>query len=182
LGILHIILTLSARVSTSRRWDIRVSSDSERISSLSLSYAEPFQDHDLQHPVVINTKIDGRDAYATSDLLEPHPTKSGLWKIYGRKDDQIMLSTGEKTNPGPLGKTTDSISMLPILTCHLEGILAQDPHILSAVMFGRGRFQNGVLIDPKPQFAFDPKDEAKLETFRKLIWQVYVSPCPFSGS
>ncbi|KAI0272871.1 acetyl-CoA synthetase-like protein [Russula aff. rugulosa BPL654] len=108
--------------------------------------------HDLHHPVVINTQIDGVDAYATSDLLVPHPTRPGLWKIYGRKDDQIMLSTGEKTNPGPL-----------------EGILTQDPHILSAVMFGRGRFQNGVLIDPKPQFAFDPKDEAKLENFRTLI-------------
>ena len=57
----------------------------------------------------------------------------------------------------------------------LEGILAQDPYILSAVMFGRARFQNGVLIDPKPQFAFDPKDEAKLENFRTLIWQVSVS-------
>ena len=43
-------------------------------------------------------------------------------------------------------------------------------------MFGRGRFQNGVIIDPKPQFAFDPKDEAKLESFRKLIWQVSESP------
>jgi len=41
-------------------------------------------------------------------------------------------------------------------------------------MFGRGRFQNGVLIDPKPQFAFDPKDDAKLENFRILIWQVSV--------
>ncbi|KAI9459306.1 acetyl-CoA synthetase-like protein [Russula earlei] len=118
-----------------------------------------FQDHDLHHPVVINTQIDGRDAYATSDLLIPHPTKSGLWKIYGRKDDQIMLSTGEKTNPGPL-----------------EGILAQDPHILSAVVFGRGRVQNGVLIDPKPEFAFDPNDEAKLEGFRQSIWKVSASP------
>ncbi|KAH9955362.1 acetyl-CoA synthetase-like protein [Russula dissimulans] len=110
-------------------------------------------DHELHHPVVTNTRVDGRNAYATSDLLEPHPTKPGLWKIFGRKDDQIMLSTGEKTNPGPL-----------------EGILAQDSHILSAVMFGRGRYQNGVLIDPKPQFAFDPKDEVKLEAFRELIW------------
>ena len=41
-------------------------------------------------------------------------------------------------------------------------------------MFGRGRFQNGVLIDPKPPFAFDPKDEAKFEAFRELIWRVYV--------
>ena len=45
-------------------------------------------------------------------------------------------------------------------------------------MFGRGRFQNGVLIDPKPPFAFDPKDEAKLEAFRELIWRVYVSSYP----
>jgi hypothetical protein len=42
-------------------------------------------------------------------------------------------------------------------------------------MFGRGRFQNGVLIDPEPRFAFDPKNEEKLEMFRGLIWQVYVS-------
>jgi hypothetical protein len=42
-------------------------------------------------------------------------------------------------------------------------------------MFGRGRFQNGVVIDPKPQFAFDPKDKAKLENFRTLIWQVSIS-------
>lgn len=72
--------------------------------------------------MVINTKVGDRNAYATSDLLFPHPTKPGLWKIYGRADDQIMLSTGEKvvnfpslslvvlilwmgqTNPGPIGK------------------------------------------------------------------------------
>lgn len=49
-------------------------------------------------------------------------------------------------------------------------------------MFGRGRFQNGVLIDPRPQFAFDPKDTAKLEAFRELIRQVSLSPCLFLGS
>ncbi|KAI0062574.1 acetyl-CoA synthetase-like protein [Artomyces pyxidatus] len=110
-------------------------------------------DHELHHPIVTNTKVDGRDAYATSDLLLPHPTRQGLWKIYGRKDDQIMLSTGEKTNPGPL-----------------ESILAQDSHILSAVMFGRGKFQNGVIVDPRPQFVFDPKDEQALVEFRNVIW------------
>ena len=88
-----------------------------------------------------------------------------------------MLSTGEKTNPGPLGITTNLAFICVRLYNFLEGILVQDPHILSAVMFGRGRFQNGVLIDPKPEFAFDPKDEAKLEAFRKSIWQVSVSVC-----
>ncbi|THH19547.1 hypothetical protein EW146_g1644 [Bondarzewia mesenterica] len=110
-------------------------------------------DHPAHHPVVLNTTVDGCDAYATSDLVTPHPTKPGLWKVFGRSDDQIMLSTGEKTNPGPL-----------------EGILNQDPHIVSSVMFGRGKFQNGVLIDPKPQFAFDPSDKGKLEEFRNVIW------------
>lgn len=41
-------------------------------------------------------------------------------------------------------------------------------------MFGRGRFQNGVLIEPKPEFAFDPSDTKKLEEFRNMIWYVRV--------
>ena len=37
-------------------------------------------------------------------------------------------------------------------------------------MFGRGRFQNGILIQPKE--AFDPSDEVKLEEYRNKIWCV----------
>lgn len=47
-------------------------------------------------PSVFNTTINGVPAYATGDLLTPHPTKPNLWKIFGRVDDQIMHSTGEK--------------------------------------------------------------------------------------
>ncbi|KAJ7648213.1 hypothetical protein DFH06DRAFT_1050166 [Mycena polygramma] len=104
-------------------------------------------------PAVLNTRVRGIDAYATSDLMVPHPTKPGYWKIYGRADDQIMHSTGEKTNPGPL-----------------ETILNQDPHVLSCVMFGRERFQAGVIVDPKPPFVFDASDPAKLAEFRNKIW------------
>lgn len=104
-------------------------------------------------PRKINTKIDGRDAYATSDLVVAHPTIPGLWKVFGRTDDQIMHSTGEKTNPGPL-----------------ENILARDPHIQAAVIFGRGQFHAGVIIQPKEPFAFDPSDPEKLASFRNLIW------------
>jgi hypothetical protein len=39
-------------------------------------------------------------------------------------------------------------------------------------MFGRGRFNPGVVIDPKPEFAFDPKDQEKLAEFRTEIWYV----------
>lgn len=51
-----------------------------------------------------------------------------------------------------------------------ETILIQDPHVKAAVMFGRGQFQNGILIDPKPEYSFDPVDEAKVVEFRNLIW------------
>ncbi|KAJ7448015.1 hypothetical protein FB451DRAFT_1289566 [Mycena latifolia] len=108
-------------------------------------------------PVVLNTKVRGINAYATSDLLVPHPTKPGYWKIFGRTDDQIMHNTGEKTNPGPL-----------------ESILNQDPHVLSSVMFGRGRFQAGILVDPKPAFKLDPSDPDKLAEFRNKIWPTVI--------
>lgn len=68
---------------------------------------------------MVNAKVDGVDAFITSDLFSPHPTKSGYYCLYGRADDQIMHATGEKvnrfltsilvlmalrqTNPGPLG-------------------------------------------------------------------------------
>ena len=45
---------------------------------------------------IINSTYNGEDAYATSDLLQKHPTKPGFWKIYGRADDQITLVNGLK--------------------------------------------------------------------------------------
>ncbi|KAG7091816.1 putative NRPS-like protein biosynthetic cluster [Marasmius oreades] len=110
-------------------------------------------DHPYCTPSIINTQVDGIPAYATSDLFIPHPTKSGYWRIHGRVDDQIVHTTGEKTNPGPL-----------------ENLLNQDPHVATAVMFGHGRFNAGVLIEPKPAFRFDPADEKKLEEFRNAVW------------
>lgn len=53
-----------------------------------------------------------------------------------------------------------------------ENLLNQDPHVLSSVMFGRGRFNAGVLVDPKPEFKFDPADSIKLAEFRNKIWSV----------
>lgn len=43
-----------------------------------------------------NTVYEGQPAYATGDLFVQHPTKPHLWKIFGRSDDQIMHTTGEK--------------------------------------------------------------------------------------
>ncbi|KAJ7083262.1 hypothetical protein C8R44DRAFT_822628 [Mycena epipterygia] len=109
-------------------------------------------------PSVLNTQVGGIDAYATSDLLMPHPTKQGYWKIFGRTDDQIMHNTGEK----------------------VKSLLNQDPHVLSSVMFGRGRFQAGVIVDPKPAFKIDPSDEVQLADFRNKIWPAVVKMNEFA--
>ena len=37
-------------------------------------------------------------------------------------------------------------------------------------MFGRGKFNAGILVDPKPEYKFDPRDTKKLAEFRNLIW------------
>lgn len=54
--------------------------------------------------------------------------------------------------------------------CVIEILLTQDPHIRSAVIFGRGRFNAGVLVDAIPTEQFDVTDEEKLVAFRTKIW------------
>ncbi|RPD70255.1 acetyl-CoA synthetase-like protein [Lentinus tigrinus ALCF2SS1-7] len=117
----------------------------------------------LAAPNVYNSTLNGRPAYATSDLMEEHPTNPALFKVLGRADDQIILSTGEKTNPVPM-----------------EAIICQNPNVQAALMFGRGRFQNGVIIQPKEPF--DPADEVKLEEFRHKIWPAIESANKFAPS
>lgn len=121
-------------------------------------------------PNVFNVTYDGRPAYATSDLLQQHPEKPHLFRVYGRADDQLMLSTGEKTNPAPLGMVNVIRLEIPrdLLRCLTEAILLQDPAVYACLMFGRGRFQNGILVHPTEDF--DPSDEVRLESFRNKIW------------
>ncbi|GJJ12703.1 putative NRPS-like protein biosynthetic cluster [Clathrus columnatus] len=91
------------------------------------------------HLAVINTEIDGVPAYATSDLVERHPNNPNLFKIIGRADDQIMLKQS----------------------------ISKNPHVKSAVVFGRGRTSNGVVIEP---VSHDEAEQLGLEGFRNLIW------------
>ncbi|KIM91772.1 hypothetical protein PILCRDRAFT_83846 [Piloderma croceum F 1598] len=104
-------------------------------------------------PAVINTKIGNVNGYATRDLFVPHPTIPGYWKSHGRVDDQILHSTAQMTNAVPL-----------------ESILNIDPHIQGAVIFGQGKLNAGVVIDPRLPYKFDPRDEDKLNDFRDKIW------------
>ncbi|KAI0926217.1 hypothetical protein AcV5_008731 [Taiwanofungus camphoratus] len=49
-------------------------------------------------------------------------------------------------------------------------MLNKDPHVFASVMFGRGRFQAGIAVDPKSEFKVDPSDQNKLAEFRNMIW------------
>ncbi|KAJ7067512.1 putative nonribosomal peptide synthetase [Mycena amicta] len=91
--------------------------------------------------------------YATKDLFERHPTKPHLYRIVGRLDDVLIMANGEKTVPGPM-----------------EEILNASPYITDAVMFGRGRNQVGVLIEPA--HLVDSRDDKQLGDFRNLVWGV----------
>ncbi|KAJ6625067.1 acetyl-CoA synthetase-like protein [Mycena sp. CBHHK59/15] len=105
---------------------------------------------DICFPHALNTTHAGQPAFAVGDFLERHPSDPGRWRVYGRKDDQIMLATGENVNP-----------------LSIEGIVMQDKHITSALMFGRHCIHTGLLIEPAPGFSVAP---GQLESFKDLIW------------
>lgn len=106
--------------------------------------------------------------------MVPHPTKVGRWKPVGRSDDQITLSTGEKvrdllaTSPGALAaETVPKWQTNPV---PLESIICQHPQVGSVLIFGANRSHNGIIIEPKKQYAFDTLDEKRLSEFTSSVW------------
>ena len=73
-----------------------------------------FQANPACRPSVINTQINGVDAYATADLFTAHPTRPGYWLMHGRADDQIMHSNGEKV------RIISSLYITAVLTQRFE--------------------------------------------------------------
>ncbi|KAJ6538456.1 hypothetical protein DFH09DRAFT_1368847 [Mycena vulgaris] len=102
-------------------------------------------------------EMDGVPAFDTKDIVQRHPTNPKLYRVYGRVDDQIMHSNGEKTNPGPI-----------------EQILVRDPLIKAAIMFGRERPHAGVIITPS--------EDVDLESFRDAIWSTVKQANNFAPS
>ncbi|KAI0629576.1 acetyl-CoA synthetase-like protein [Trametes polyzona] len=87
--------------------------------------------NELSFPHVSNMVLDGKPAWAMGDLLERHPTHSALWKILGRKGDQIVFSTSRVLNPVPI-----------------EKLLVELPTVRAAVVFGQGHIDPGILVEP----------------------------------
>ncbi|KAI6017887.1 putative aminoadipate reductase [Pisolithus marmoratus] len=93
--------------------------------------------------------------YATSDVFVKHPTIEGLYKIVGRLDDVLVLSSGEKAVPAPM-----------------ENVIRTSSYVSGVCMFGRARSQTGVLVEPRAEYAIDVEDQKQVAEFRNLIWHV----------
>ncbi|KAI9705387.1 MAG: hypothetical protein M1820_005217 [Bogoriella megaspora] len=76
----------------------------------------------------------------TRDLFKPLPSKANLWSYYGRRDDIIVFSNGEKFNPVPMELTIGSNAMLS-----------------GALIVGQGRTQALLVLEPKSDTDADSK-------------------------
>ncbi|EGO00041.1 hypothetical protein SERLA73DRAFT_122132 [Serpula lacrymans var. lacrymans S7.3] len=103
-----------------------------------------------EHQVAVENLPDVK-GYATSDLFIKHPTREGYWKIVGRKDDVLILASGEKTVPAPM-----------------ESVIISNPLVSGVVMFGRARSQVGVLVEAISDV--DVTDTKAVEEFRNKVW------------
>ncbi|TGJ82530.1 hypothetical protein E0Z10_g6254 [Xylaria hypoxylon] len=92
--------------------------------------------------------------YDTKDLYKPHPTLPDHWIYYGRSDNVIVFSNGEKLNP-----------------VTIEGVVSDHPELNSAIVVGQGRFQPSLLLEPIPQ----PKTEDEATELIDRVWPLVVT-------
>ncbi|KAK0442587.1 NRPS-like enzyme [Armillaria borealis] len=116
------------------------------------------KEHELNCPSVLDTEIDGVKAFDTKDLVQLHPLNRSLFKVYGRAGGALVSYTRPHLNQFP----DDQIMHKAVLT--------GDRRIAAVVMFGRSKFQPGVLIQPTRDEAFDPRDVTRLAEYRTNIW------------
>lgn len=123
-------------------------------------------------PSVFNTNFEDEPAYTTGDLVVAEEIEGiQYFRFYGREDDQILLSTGEKTNPVPI-----------------EKILLKDENIDFVVLFGDGKHQNGALIQPSASYrtaevrAGPLSMDEKLARFRQTIAPILAATNEFAPS
>ena len=81
----------------------------------------------------LNHNVPGTSLWRTRDLFKRHPSKENLWQYYGRRDDIIVFSNGERYNPVPA-----------------ELVIGSHPSLTGALIIGNQRTQAGLLLEPKP--------------------------------
>ncbi|EJD52051.1 acetyl-CoA synthetase-like protein [Auricularia subglabra TFB-10046 SS5] len=81
-------------------------------------------------PALLNTS--DSIAFDTHDIVESHPQNSELFKVVDRDDNQLVLVTGET-----------------VLVAQLENTIRQCPQVKQVAVFGHGRPQLGLLVEPR---------------------------------
>ncbi|KAI8966246.1 acetyl-CoA synthetase-like protein [Daldinia sp. FL1419] len=107
-----------------------------------------FADESTKDTTAIYHNLPGVGEYHTKDLFTRHPEKPTVFKYYGRKDDIIVLSNGEKFNPVPF-----------------ELSLHGHPAVKGALVIGNNRTQAALLIEPRQLI---PQEEKRKEFIDEL--------------
>ncbi|GKT67231.1 nonribosomal peptide synthetase [Colletotrichum tofieldiae] len=91
--------------------------------------------------------------YNTKDLYKKHPTPPNHWMYYGRSDNIIVFSNGEKLNP-----------------VNIEDLIMGHPQVKGAIVVGTMHFQPSLLLEPVDY----PKTEEETQKFIDIIWPLIV--------
>ncbi|KAL8953437.1 MAG: hypothetical protein Q9222_000711 [Ikaeria aurantiellina] len=115
----------------------------------------PFSEHEYEMIVVKDKTLPQYQPYSemfpddelvsSHDLFSKHPVKPDLWHYCGRSDDVIVFLNGEKTNP-----------------VGMEGLISARPEVRNALVFGQGRFEAGLLIEPSNPSHLSVEERATL--------------------
>ena len=102
----------------------------ERYDKKSFELVLFLDDDEHSDSMALKYNYPGVKVWHSKDLFEPHPAKSGLWRFYGRTDDILVLSNGEKLNPVPM-----------------ENQLQGSQNISGALVVGQGQIQPMLLLE-----------------------------------
>lgn len=86
------------------------------------------------------------DEWPTKDLFSKHPTAENTWLFQGRRDDIVVLSSGEKFNP-----------------LDMESTIGAHPLITGVLVAGLGQTQTSLLVETAKPVTNDAEKEERIE-------------------
>lgn len=90
-------------------------------------------------------------SWRSRDLYKKHPTLANYWEYFGRADDVIVFSNGEKLNP-----------------VTIETLVSGCEQVKGVIVAGQDRFQPLLVLEAKTQ----PTSDAERDAFLDEIWPV----------
>ncbi|KAL9939160.1 hypothetical protein V8E36_001973 [Tilletia maclaganii] len=100
----------------------------------------------------------GLDEYDTGDLVERHPDYPDWIRVWGRKSNMIVLGNGENAPVRPLEEAAEA-----------------HPWITTALLFGKGQTQVGLLVELDDDHAVDSDDQQAVARARDEIWPAFAA-------